>query len=76
MATPSTASATAGHPDDNGDFAWMQHIAKSLKPAGRAIVVMSQGILFRGQPKLTEEEDGRNKKADDEYLIRSVCPPR
>jgi type I restriction enzyme M protein len=32
---------------------------------------MSQGILFRGQPKLTEEEDGRNKKADDEYLIRS-----
>ena len=49
----------------------MQHIAKSLKPVGKAIVVMSQGILFRGQPKLTEEEDGRNKKADDEYLIRS-----
>lgn len=58
-------------PGDNGDYAWMQHIAKSLKPAGKAIVVMSQGILFRGQPKLTEEEDGRNKKADDEYLIRS-----
>ena len=58
-------------PADNGDYAWMQHIAKSLKPAGKAIVVMSQGILFRGQPKLTEEEDGRNKKADDEYLIRS-----
>jgi len=58
-------------PNDNGDYAWMQHIAKSLKPAGKAIVVMSQGILFRGQPKLTEEEDGRNKKADDEYLIRS-----
>jgi type I restriction enzyme M protein len=32
---------------------------------------MSQGILFRGQPELTEEEDGRNKKADDEYLIRA-----
>ncbi len=58
-------------PGDNGDYAWMQHIAKSLKPAGKAIVVMSQGILFRGQPQLTEEEDGRNKKADDEYLIRS-----
>jgi type I restriction enzyme M protein len=58
-------------PADNGDYAWMQHIAKSLKPDGRAIVVMSQGILFRGQPKLTEDEDGRNKKADDEYLIRS-----
>ncbi len=58
-------------PADNGDYAWMQHVAKSLKPAGRAIIVMSQGILFRGQPKLTEEEDGRNKKPDDEYLIRS-----
>ena len=58
-------------PGDNGDYAWMQHIAKSLKPAGKAIVVMSQGILFRGQPKLTEEEDGRARKADDEYLIRS-----
>ncbi len=58
-------------PNDNADYAWMQHIVKSLKPDGKAIVVMSQGILFRGQPKLTEEEDGRNKKADDEYIIRS-----
>jgi type I restriction enzyme M protein len=58
-------------PNDNGDYAWMQHIVKSLKPDGKGIVVMSQGILFRGQPKLTEEEDGRNKKADDEYLIRA-----
>jgi type I restriction enzyme M protein len=58
-------------PADNGDYAWMQHVAKSLKPDGRAIVVMSQGILFRGQPQLTEQEDGRKKKADDEYLIRS-----
>lgn len=57
-------------PRDNGDYAWMQHVAKSLKPDGKAIIVMSQGILFRGQPALTSEEDGRNKKADDEYLIR------
>jgi type I restriction enzyme M protein len=58
-------------PGDNGDYAWMQHIVKSLKPDGKAIVVMSQGILFRGQPQLTEAEDGRTRKADDEYLIRS-----
>lgn len=58
-------------PRNNGDYAWMQHVAKSLKPDGRAIIVMSQGILFRGQPELSEEEDGRNKKADDEYLIRA-----
>lgn len=58
-------------PRDNADYACMQHVVKSLKPDGKAIIVMSQGILFRGQPTLTEEEDGRNKKADDEYLIRS-----
>ena len=58
-------------PRNNGDYAWMQHVAKALKPDGRSIIVMSQGILFRGQPELTEAEDGRNKKADDEYLIRS-----
>jgi type I restriction enzyme M protein len=32
-------------PADNGDYAWMQHVAKSLKPDGRAIVVMSQGTF-------------------------------
>lgn len=48
----------------------MQQVVKSLKPTGRAIVVMSQGILFRGQPAQTEAEDGRNQKADAEYLIR------
>jgi len=57
-------------PRDNGDYAWMQQVVKSLKPTGRAIVVMSQGILFRGQPAQTEEEDGRKQKADAEYLIR------
>jgi type I restriction enzyme M protein len=57
-------------PRDNGDYAWMQQVVKSLKPTGRAIVVMSQGILFRGQPEQTLEDDGRNQKADAEYLIR------
>lgn len=57
-------------PRDNGDYAWMQQVAKSLKPTGRGIIVMSQGILFRGQPEQTEAEDGRNQKADAEYVIR------
>jgi type I restriction enzyme M protein len=57
-------------PRDNGDYAWVQQVAKSLKDDGKAIVVMSQGVLFRGQPKQTEEEDGRNQKADAEYEIR------
>ena len=31
---------------------------------------MSQGVLVRGQPEQTEEEDGQNQKADAEYVIR------
>jgi type I restriction enzyme M protein len=57
-------------PRDNGDYAWLQQVVASLSDTGRAIVVMSQGVLFRGQPKQTEEEDGRRQKADAEYVIR------
>lgn len=64
-------------PASNGDWAWMQQIVKSLKDAdpdagtgGQGMVVMSQGVLFRGQPEQTEEEDGQNQKADAEYVIR------
>lgn len=64
-------------PASNGDWAWLQQIAKSLKDlnpetgeAGKGMVVMSQGVLFRGQPEQTEEEDGQNQKADAEYVIR------
>jgi type I restriction enzyme M protein len=57
-------------PRDNGDFAWLMQVVKSLKSTGRAIIVMSQGVLFRGQPELTEKEDGRNQKPDAEHVIR------
>ncbi len=57
-------------PFSNGDFAFLQHIVASLKEDGKAGVVCPQGVLFRGQPEKTEEEDGQNRKADDEYLIR------
>ncbi len=64
-------------PASNGDWAWLQQIARSLKDldpetgeSGKGMVVMSQGVLFRGQPEQTEEEDGQNQKADAEYLIR------
>ncbi len=36
-------------PRKNGDFAYIQHIAASMNDAGRAGVVCSQGVLFRGQ---------------------------
>ena len=57
-------------PYSNGDFAFLEHIIASLKDDGKAGVVCPQGVLFRGQPEKTEEEDGQNRKADDEYLIR------
>ncbi|CAI82368.1 type I restriction-modification system subunit M [Dehalococcoides mccartyi] len=57
-------------PRNNGDYAWLEHVLKSLKDTGKAIVVMSQGVLFRGQPEQTEEDDGRNQSADAEYVIR------
>lgn len=57
-------------PFSNGDFAFLQHIVASIKEDGKAGVVCPQGVLFRGQPEKTEEEDGQNRKADDEYLIR------
>lgn len=57
-------------PYSNGDFVFLQHIIASLNETGKAGVVCPQGVLFRGQPEKTEEEDGQNRKADDEYLIR------
>jgi type I restriction enzyme M protein len=57
-------------PFSNGDFAFLQHIVASLNEKGKAGVVCPQGVLFRGQPEKTEEEDGQKRKADDEYLIR------
>jgi type I restriction enzyme M protein len=57
-------------PFSNGDFVFLQHIVASLDENGRAGVVCPQGVLFRGQPARTEEEDGATRKADDEHLIR------
>lgn len=34
--------------DSNGDFAWLQHMVKSMTPkTGRCAVVLPQGVLFR-----------------------------
>jgi len=35
-------------PEKSGDFAFIQHIVASMNEAGRAGVVCSQGVLFRG----------------------------
>ncbi|MFR7973479.1 MAG: N-6 DNA methylase [Lacrimispora saccharolytica] len=44
--------------DKNGDFAWLQHMVKSMDPVrGKCAVVLPQGVLFRGNRdgKIREE---------------------
>ena len=38
----------AGYPGRKADWGWMQHILASLKPAGRAAVVLDTGAASRG----------------------------
>ncbi|WP_313813363.1 N-6 DNA methylase [Glutamicibacter sp.] len=35
-------------PDKNGDYAFLLHMVKSLRPRGKGIVVIPHGVLFRG----------------------------
>ena len=44
-------------PKKNGDFAFIQHIVASMNETGRAGVVCSQGVLFRGN------SEGRIRRA-------------
>lgn len=57
-----------GTPSDNcGDYAWIQHMIKSMLPGtGRMAVVMPQGILFRD-----EEKDIRTKLVKSD-LVEAV----
>jgi len=56
-------------PDSNADFAWLQHMVKSMNPTnGRLAVVLPQGVLFREK----KEKGMRTKliKSDKlEYII-------
>ncbi len=40
-------------PEKNGDLAWLLHILKSLKPTGKAAVILPHGVLFRGNAEAT-----------------------
>jgi type I restriction enzyme M protein len=35
-------------PEKNGDYAFLLHMIKSLKPTGKGVVVQPHGVLFRG----------------------------
>ena len=51
--------------DSNGDFAWLQHMIKSMDPKnGRCAVILSQGVLFRGG----KEAEMRRKLVESDKL--------
>lgn len=35
-------------PEKNGDYAWLLHIVKSMKPKGKGACILPHGVLFRG----------------------------
>ncbi|MDR2100752.1 MAG: type I restriction-modification system subunit M, partial [Campylobacteraceae bacterium] len=35
-------------PEKNGDYAWLLHIVKSIKPRGKGACILPHGVLFRG----------------------------
>lgn len=40
-------------PEKNGDYAFLLHMVKSLKPNGKAAVILPHGVLFRGNAEAT-----------------------
>lgn len=52
-------------PEKNGDFAWLLHVIKSMKPeTGKAAVILPHGVLFRGNA----EADIREKIIRKGYI--------
>ncbi|MBD5544795.1 MAG: type I restriction-modification system subunit M [Lachnospiraceae bacterium] len=51
-------------PEKNGDYAWLLHVLKSLKPTGKAAIILPHGVLFRGNA----EADIRKKIIDHGYI--------
>lgn len=58
-------------PEKNGDFAWFLHVLKSLKPDGKAGIIMPHGVLFRGNA----EEDIRIEVLKRHYIKGIVSLP-
>ena len=59
--------------DNNADFAWLQHMIKSMDPKnGRCAVVLPQGVLFHtGQDKRIREQLVRSDKLEAVITLAS-----
>lgn len=58
-------------PEKNGDYAWLLHILKILKPNGKAAVILPHGVLFRGNA----EETIRRKIVDKGWIKGIISLP-
>ena len=59
-------------PETNGDYAWLLHILKSLKPnTGKAAVILPHGVLFRGN----SEGEIRRKIIDRGFIKGIISLP-
>ena len=58
-------------PEKNGDYAWFLHVIKSLRPNGKAGIIMPHGILFRGNA----EENIRKKVLETRYIKGIISLP-
>mgnify|MGYP004473234821 FL=1 len=54
-------------PEKNGDYAWLLHILKILKPNGKAAVILPHGVLSRGNA-----EDTIRRKIVDKGWIKGI----
>ena len=57
-------------PEKNGDYAWFLHVLKSLKPNGKAGIILPHGVLFRDL-----EKHIRSKIIEKKYIKGIISLP-
>ncbi|HYE36311.1 type I restriction-modification system subunit M [Methylocaldum sp.] len=67
----------AGYPGGKADWGWMQHILASLKPSGRAAVVLDTGAASRGSGNANsnKEKDVRRWFVDRDLIEGVIYLP-
>jgi type I restriction enzyme M protein len=67
----------AGYPGGKADWGWMQHIFASLKPAGRAAVVLDTGAASRGSgnANTNKEKDVRRWFVEQDVIEGVIYLP-
>lgn len=64
-------------PDKNGDYAFLLHMIKSMRPRGKDVVMLPHGVLFRGnaeariRTELLDALIARQKEDAADYMTSS-----